>query len=372
MISSRPEAFHTLEDMWDAICRLEKRLLEKQEKNRRRKLRMEPDPLESVQALFDSEGAEDTEPEDSTSAASTNAAERDTPEPDHDVIEAGAEINPTNAVCEPRPREGKSSVYTSWAEEMEKREESPERPQSAVYPLAPKTAVTQFAASREQPRYPREEPVRPISPSPRSLPARQKPKPTKLEHMPKCLRECTRVTETQQLQLEREAALYMDGRSDRGAWVMEGRTTGIVTQWDELHGYGFIEEHETEDEVFVNRRAVKRLDMPRWKHNLFVGEKVEFAKGLGRKGYWAVAVTRFHGPPASSDIMPLSQGASSREPVPVSLAQGPVVVTGDAHIRFTGGTYLIQCLPAGVATGPTESPRVFGREQDRSLPASYF
>lgn len=37
---------------------------------------------------------------------------------------------------------------------------------------------------------------------------------------------------------------------------MEDRTTGVVTQSDD-HGYGFIEEDQTEDELFVNRWAVK-------------------------------------------------------------------------------------------------------------------
>lgn len=96
---------------------------------------------------------------------------------------------------------------------------------------------------------------------------------------------------------------------------MEGRTTGIVTQWDEVHGYGFIKEDDTEDEVFVNHRAVKRLNDPRWKHNLFVGERIEFAKGLGRQGYWAVAVTRIQDSPTQSAIVQVTQGASGREPV---------------------------------------------------------
>lgn len=105
------------------------------------------------------------------------------------------------------------------------------------------------------------------------------------------LRELTRVNEQYKLQMEREATLYMDSRVDKGLWVMEDRTTGVVTQWDDLHGYSFIEKDGTVDEVFVNRQAVKRLAEPRWHHNLKIGERVEFAKGLGHQGYWAVRVT---------------------------------------------------------------------------------
>lgn len=48
----------------------------------------------------------------------------------------------------------------------------------------------------------------------------------------------------------------------------------------------------TEQEIFVNRRAVKHQVEPKWRHNHRVGERVTFCKLGSKQGYWAVAVLR--------------------------------------------------------------------------------
>lgn len=50
----------------------------------------------------------------------------------------------------------------------------------------------------------------------------------------------------------------MNGLSTEGDWVLEDRTTSIVTHFDQEKGYGFIRERRMGHEVMVNRRAVKR------------------------------------------------------------------------------------------------------------------
>lgn len=38
-------------------------------------------------------------------------------------------------------------------------------------------------------------------------------------------------------------------------------------------------------------QPVKRVSQPEYKHNLYLGERVEFAKALGLKGFWVAVVT---------------------------------------------------------------------------------
>lgn len=88
------------------------------------------------------------------------------------------------------------------------------------------------------------------------------------------------------------ASQYMDGYENGADWVYRDRRCGTVREWDEVRGFGFLLEDLTEQEVFVNRRAVKRLMEPKWRHNLKIGERVTFCKLGSRRGCWAVAVLR--------------------------------------------------------------------------------
>lgn len=51
-------------------------------------------------------------------------------------------------------------------------------------------------------------------------------------------------------------------------------------------------EDGTGQSIFVNRRAVKRLAEPRWRHSLRIGERVSFTKTAGVKGFCAAGVMR--------------------------------------------------------------------------------
>lgn len=53
--------------------------------------------------------------------------------------------------------------------------------------------------------------VRAVPPEPRQLPARRKPRQSRELKTPKRERELTRIREYVQMQMEREAALFMDG-----------------------------------------------------------------------------------------------------------------------------------------------------------------
>lgn len=85
--------------------------------------------------------------------------------------------------------------------------------------------------------------------------------------------------------LEREAAAFMDGYSEEGSWVIHDRRAVTVTEFDKVRGFGFILEDHTGEEVFVDRRAVKRFTEPQWFHSLRKGDRVTFAKSQGEKGY---------------------------------------------------------------------------------------
>lgn len=93
-------------------------------------------------------------------------------------------------------------------------------------------------------------------------------------------------------EVELLASQYMDGYDNGADWVYRDRRCGTVREWDEVRGFGFLLEDLTEQEVFVSRRAVKRLMEPKWRHNLKTGERVTFCKLGSRRGYWAVAVLR--------------------------------------------------------------------------------
>lgn len=147
---------------------------------------------------------------------------------------------------------------------------------------------------------------------------------------------------------EKEAAAYMDGYDNGAEWVMEDRRRGTVLDFDIKTGCGHILEDETGQTVFVNRRAVKRLVEPRWRHNLHPSERVTFAKVAGVRGFWAAAVLRCKDP---ADIVVEEQGearcpegqmmASSgvwAEMVPAkpaSVVGGSIYATGEAMVTIS-------------------------------------
>lgn len=98
-------------------------------------------------------------------------------------------------------------------------------------------------------------------------------------------------------QMEREAALFMDGKSWKGDWVLHQRTTGEVETFNRFRGRGYIREDRTGDRVFVSRRSFRR-------GNLYPGEKVAFTKAMGPKGYWAAGLTHL------SNFIPYHVGES--------------------------------------------------------------
>lgn len=138
---------------------------------------------------------------------------------------------------------------------------------------------------------------------------------------PRTLLEITWVAAQRQLEMEWEAVMYLEGRSSRGAWVMQDRTRAVVAQWDDIHGYSFIEEQDTEDEIFINRWVVKRTEGPRGRQNLWAGELVEFVKALGPRGYFAAGVTHVEEeatrpedvtPPVTTALVPVTTGLIER------------------------------------------------------------
>lgn len=64
------------------------------------------------------------------------------------------------------------------------------------------------------------------------------------------------------------------------------------TDFNEKNGCRTILEYGTGQTIFVNRRAVKRLSEPRWRHSLRAGERISFAKVGGLKGFWAASIMR--------------------------------------------------------------------------------
>lgn len=52
---------------------------------------------------------------------------------------------------------------------------------------------------------------------------------------------------------------------------------------------------------------------------------------------------------------------------------GAMIISGDATIHLTGGTYLLQSLPPGVTPDlPTGMPEMPSRDRDRSQTRSYY
>lgn len=95
--------------------------------------------------------------------------------------------------------------------------------------------------------------------------------------------------------VEKEAAWFMDGKSCQG-------TSGPLERWRTSAGPAamatFVKETRSGDRVFVSQWSVKRVSQSEYKYNLYLGERVEFAKAIGPKGYWAAGMTPLSNFPA--------------------------------------------------------------------------
>lgn len=152
----------------------------------------------------------------------------------------------------------------------------------------------------------------------------------------------------EQREWEKEAAAYMDGYENRADWVMEDRSTGTVLEFDGKTGCGYILEDGTGQSIFVNRRAVKRLSEPRWRHTLRLGERVSFAKLAGVKGFWAAGIVRLKDPadvvvtsdvkeqqPAGQLVASSGAWAESAMVKPPTIVGGSVYATGEATVTIS-------------------------------------
>lgn len=131
-------------------------------------------------------------------------------------------------------------------------------------------------------------------------------------------------------EVEIAASRYMDGFDTGADWVMFDRRTGTVKEWDESRGFGFLEEDLTQQEIFVNGRAVKHQAEPKWRHNLQVGERVTFAKLGSRRGLWALAVLRVPDLPARVEKPPSPRGCQDT-PLRADSPTAGHVIGGSVH-----------------------------------------
>jgi len=71
---------------------------------------------------------------------------------------------------------------------------------------------------------------------------------------------------------------------------METLSTGTVRWFNEVKGYGFIQQDEGGDDLFVHFRNIN-LDKDKKRFQLSEGQKVMFEVREGEKGLMAVNVT---------------------------------------------------------------------------------
>lgn len=159
--------------------------------------------FKSVQTLFP---AEDVEQEVSAPEMPSNIAGKAEPE------DSGATRSDVSTVSHTTGEAifySRSTSQGSWGE-------SPERPQSAMTMPTSENVIARPRATKHQPRWPRQEQVGAVCLAPRPL-IRRKPRPTAADLRPRNLRELTHEGEHAQMQMEREATLYIDGFSDKRA-----------------------------------------------------------------------------------------------------------------------------------------------------------
>lgn len=123
----------------------------------------------------------------------------------------------------------------------------------------------------------------------------------------------------------------------------------------------------TGDLVFVNRRSVKRVSQLEYNHNLNPGKWVEFAKGMGPKGFWAVWVTWLSDFPTSTEserrgrpfwscmlkTCRRSLGILAVPPPPAAVST-PVTVTRSPNITIQSATPKILTLHRLASTEHTD------------------
>lgn len=121
--------------------------------------------------------------------------------------------------------------------------------------------------------------------------------------------------------MEKEAALFMNGKDWKGDWVMLWRTTVEVEMFDRSRGWGYICEDWTGHWIFVSQWSVKRVNLLEWKHNLHPGERVEFTKALGHESYWAAGVIQLADSPSHVESMDWEEAAPPRSYTPIIIIQ---------------------------------------------------
>lgn len=80
-----------------------------------------------------------------------------------------------------------------------------------------------------------------------------------------------------------------------------GSSAQKAQRWPEVTGYCHLVSGSKR--YFVNHCAVKRLNEPEWCHSFIAGKRVEFAKALDPKGFWAARVTRPKKTPRPQDLL---------------------------------------------------------------------
>lgn len=69
------------------------------------------------------------------------------------------------------------------------------------------------------------------------------------------------------------------------------RRTGTVLWFSVERGVGFLQDNYSGTEVFVGRRSVKRHYLPQARHNLYVGDQIEYTPMRSMQGLFAAGVT---------------------------------------------------------------------------------